>query len=103
MFFVYAKRDDLSIDPGVDSPPKISRSKEVHSLGIVHGDTPKFNIFITTDGPKFIDLEDSIINSPEGEKPPGFAALKGNEIKSLEAKLRDESGRGRPWTINDAQ
>ncbi|PVH98622.1 hypothetical protein DM02DRAFT_615653 [Periconia macrospinosa] len=87
--------------PTIDDIEACRRAlRQLHSQGIVHGDITKYNIVMTAEGPKFIDLEEAIISSSESDKAPGFAELKDKEIESLEAVLCDESGRGRPWTIN---
>jgi hypothetical protein len=73
--------------------------RRLHELDIIHGDITKYNIYITSEGPKFIDFEDSILGSDEKSKSFDLAKLKNDEIKSLEGKLLDESGEGRPWGL----
>ncbi|KAF4976656.1 hypothetical protein FZEAL_6718 [Fusarium zealandicum] len=64
--------------------------QQLHGLGIIHGDINKYNIFLTKDGAKFIDFEESGISSVDESK-------KAKEMQSLYERLLDESGTGRPW------
>ncbi|KAL2175529.1 uncharacterized protein P884DRAFT_286563 [Thermothelomyces heterothallicus CBS 202.75] len=67
--------------------------EKLHNL-VVHGDLCRYNIIITTNGPKFIDFEHS---TPITEAKNG---LVDDEKQSLIEKLVDESGAGRPWDMN---
>jgi serine/threonine protein kinase len=68
---------------------------ELHASGLLHGDLVKDNILITSEGPKFIDFEDS---TPQPcNDLERWNAMKEQELCSLEAALLDSSGRGRPW------
>ncbi|AEO60075.1 hypothetical protein MYCTH_95811 [Thermothelomyces thermophilus ATCC 42464] len=67
--------------------------EKLHNL-VVHGDLCRYNIIITTNGPKFIDFEHS---TPITEAENG---LVDDEKQSLAEKLVDESGAGRPWDMN---
>lgn len=73
--------------------------QELHDLDIIHGDINRHNVFVTDDGAKFIDFEDSCIG-PVGEAED-WKTRKADEMQSLPEKLSDESGRGRPWTSDD--
>ncbi|RKU49319.1 hypothetical protein DL546_009839 [Coniochaeta pulveracea] len=60
---------------------------------LIHGDPCKYNIFITPEGPKFIDFEDSILIGTERWN----TTLRDEEKQVLATKLADTSGAGRPW------
>ncbi|VUC33736.1 unnamed protein product [Clonostachys rosea] len=60
---------------------------------LVHGDLCKYNIFITDEGPNFIDLEDSVLVGTDAWSDE----LKQKERQGLASKLADTSGLGRPW------
>jgi len=70
--------------------------QQLHDLDIIHGDINKYNMFITDDGVKFIDFEDSHVG------PTAEDNLKAEEMRSLKDKLLDDSGKGRPWTTNES-
>ncbi|KAK4099823.1 hypothetical protein N658DRAFT_487403 [Parathielavia hyrcaniae] len=64
---------------------------ELHRV-LVHGDLCKYNIFMTSDGPRFIDFEVSTtVSEATGRR------LAEEELEGLAGKLADESGAGRPW------
>lgn len=68
----------------------------LHSYGIVHGDVNRFNIMITSDGPRFLDLEKAVFDTdglPSGE----FARLQQEEMDGLDQALRSREIWGRPW------
>ena len=71
--------------------------QQLHSYGVIHGDLNKFNIIITTDGPRFIDLEKSILDTDEKVSKDEFESLLQQELDGLEKALHDEEGWGRPW------
>jgi RIO-like serine/threonine protein kinase len=71
--------------------------QELHRLGIIHCDINKYNNFMTADRPKFIDFEDSILESGGKAKTSNLEKLEAKEIESLSSKLLDNSGKGRPW------
>ncbi|EQL02324.1 hypothetical protein G6O67_003425 [Ophiocordyceps sinensis] len=58
---------------------------------VLHGDLNKHNIIITSEGPKFIDLESSVLSGPDNVE------LRKQERQKLGTKLADTSGEGRPW------
>ncbi|KAB5535257.1 hypothetical protein GE09DRAFT_1227246 [Coniochaeta sp. 2T2.1] len=60
---------------------------------LIHGDLAKYNILITTDGPKFIDFEVSI---PVGTKW-WSVRLRDEERETLAVKPADTTGACRPW------
>lgn len=60
---------------------------------VIHGDLCKYNIFITPQGPKFIDLEHAILAGTDRWS----VVLRDEEKQVLAAKLADTSGAGRPW------
>lgn len=60
---------------------------------LIHGDLVKYNIIVTSHGPKFIDFESSVLVGTE----KWSSTARDKEKKNLEAKLVDESGAGRPW------
>ncbi|PGG98667.1 hypothetical protein AJ80_09504 [Polytolypa hystricis UAMH7299] len=70
--------------------------QQLHSLNIIHGDINRDNIFITSNGAKFIDFEESSIG-PIGSVE-GWDKRKAEEILGLVEKLKDNSGKGRPWS-----
>jgi RIO-like serine/threonine protein kinase len=59
--------------------------QELHGLGILHGNINKYNIFLTADGPKFIDFEESILDSDKKAKSFNLEKLKAEEIKASPA------------------
>jgi RIO-like serine/threonine protein kinase len=66
---------------------------QLHSYGVVHGDLNKFNIIITADGPRFFDLEKSILDTNEEISKDEFSRLQQEELDGLEKALHDEKGR----------
>jgi hypothetical protein len=75
---------------GVEDLPVVTEALgELHRV-LIHGDFCKYNIYITSDGPKFIDFE---FSTPIGE---ATASMAEDELKALPEKLADESGAGRP-------
>ncbi|QUC24017.1 uncharacterized protein UV8b_08258 [Ustilaginoidea virens] len=64
--------------------------QRLHSLNIVHGDVNRYNMLLTKDGPKFIDLEVAEIDSQDG-------ARMDKEMQGLEEQLMTESRIGCPW------
>lgn len=73
--------------------------RELHGLNIIHGDINRDNIFVTNEGVKFIDFEESCIGLIE--ETDRWNRMKLDEIRSLPEKLSDESGKGRPLTDNN--
>ncbi|KAM4066609.1 hypothetical protein HRG_012119 [Hirsutella rhossiliensis] len=69
--------------------------RQLHGFGIIHGDVNMYNIFITKDGAKFIDFEESCIGTADQEE--AWVRRANKEMQSLEEKLLDKSGEGRPW------
>lgn len=61
---------------------------------IVHGDLNQYNIIITDNGPKFIDLERSS-TKPDNENIE-WEEQAAKEMQSLRTALSDDSGKGRP-------
>ncbi|PGG96183.1 hypothetical protein AJ80_09864 [Polytolypa hystricis UAMH7299] len=70
--------------------------QQLHSLDIIHGDINRDNIFITSDGAKFIDFEESSIGRTGSVED--WEKRKAKEILGLAEKLKDTSGKGRPWS-----
>jgi hypothetical protein len=72
---------------------------QLHREGVIHGDINKYNIFITAEGLKFVDLEDAIlVDSIDDAK--GLES-KFEEMERLKPALGDsKSGLGRPWNLN---
>jgi hypothetical protein len=64
--------------------------RELHKLGIIHGDLNRDNIFITNKGVKFIDFEDSCVR--QAKDKDHWEQVKSEEERSLPEKLSDESG-----------
>lgn len=58
---------------------------------VLHGDLNKYNIIITLEGPKFIDLENSVLSGPLNVE------LRKQERQELSIRLADTSNEGRPW------
>jgi hypothetical protein len=69
--------------------------RELHAAGLIHGDLVKDNILITSQGPKFIDFEESFSQPPDDLED--WNAMKEQEFCSLEANLMDCSDMGQPW------
>jgi hypothetical protein len=69
---------------------------ELHSCGVVHGDINKYNIIITSDGPRFFDLEESVFDTEDSED--NLSSLQQRELDGLERALSDQDGLGRPWS-----
>jgi tRNA A-37 threonylcarbamoyl transferase component Bud32 len=65
--------------------------QQLHSCGAVHGDLNKFNIIITTDGVRFIDLGKSILDTDEGVSKDKFSRLQ-QELYGLEKALNNIDG-----------
>lgn len=74
--------------------------RELRGLDIIHGDLNKDNIFITNEGVKFIDFEDSCVGPVE--EIDHWNTLKLDEVRGLPEKLLDESGKGRPLTDDNS-
>ncbi|CAG9945385.1 unnamed protein product [Clonostachys rosea f. rosea IK726] len=65
--------------------------RQLHSF-LIHGDLCKYNILITQEGLRFIDLEDSVLIGNKAWSSEGAE----KEMQGLLSNLADESGRGRP-------
>lgn len=72
--------------------------QRLHTTGILHRDVNRHNIFITTEGPKFIDFEDSVLYSDI--EPEEWETLKAEELDQLRVKLLNDSDSGRPWATD---
>jgi hypothetical protein len=70
---------------------------ELHSYGVVHGDLNKFNIIVTVDGPRFFDLEKSVLVTDTQVSKDEFLRLQQEELDGLEKALHNEEGWGKPW------
>lgn len=70
---------------------------KLHTYGIIHGDLNKFNIMITEDGPRFFDLEKSILDTDGDVSKDDFSRRQQEELEGLSKALCDEEGWGRPW------
>jgi hypothetical protein len=70
----------------------IEALEKLHGF-LIHGDICKYNIIVSSEGPKFIDLEDSVLVDAE----KWSIELKDKERQSIARKLADDSGAGRPW------
>lgn len=69
--------------------------EKLHEFGVVHGDLNKYNIIMGTNGLRFIDLENAVLDTAvEGSE---FARLCVEELDGLKNKLSDEEGWGKPW------
>lgn len=60
--------------------------RELHKLGLVHGDVNRYNFLVTEEGVKILDFE----NSRENASPESMSM----ELENLRVELVDESGRG---------
>ncbi|KAI9703536.1 MAG: hypothetical protein M1820_005840 [Bogoriella megaspora] len=60
--------------------------QELHKLGIRHGDVNRYNFLTKEDGAMLLDFENSQENADEESMR--------EELRSLQADLSDESGRG---------
>jgi hypothetical protein len=67
----------------------------LHRFGVVHGDLNKYNIIMAADRPRLLDLENAVINADVGGDE--FTRLCAEELNSLEKKLNDKEGLGKPW------
>ncbi|KAL4816903.1 hypothetical protein BDW67DRAFT_161097 [Aspergillus spinulosporus] len=61
-------------------------ARRLHASGIIHGDLNRYNFLMTDSGAKVFDFEVSVA---EGDADPAAAE---EEMKTLESKLKDESG-----------
>ncbi|KAK5997161.1 hypothetical protein PT974_02514 [Cladobotryum mycophilum] len=77
-----------------DLPACQAALQKLHDLDVVHGDIVMDNIFITDDGVKFIDFEESCIG-PIGEEDE-WRQRKEDEMQSLIEQLSYEPGKRRP-------
>lgn len=80
----HADLEDLEVCRAAPDPLHIS---------LIHGDLCKYNVIITDKGPKFIDLEDSVLVGADSWSDE----LRQKEKQGLATKLSDTSGLGRPW------
>ena len=55
----------------------LSALQQLHGLGIVHGDINRYNILMTDEGPKFIDLEVSTVETSDDLKISELESLRG--------------------------
>lgn len=69
--------------------------RELHASGVVHGDLVKYNILITSGGPRFIDFENSSLR-PHIDLE-SWNTITQQELCNLEPSLLDSSGKGKPW------
>lgn len=70
----------------------------LHQQGVIHGDFRKYNCLITAAGPRLIDFEASIIR--DGHTKDEWDVLVRAEKQSVEERLADESGIGRPLGLS---
>jgi RIO1 family len=77
--------------------------RTIHTYGFIHGDLNRFNIIVTTDGPKFIDFEKSTLNTDNIIPDTEFVRLQQEELDKLEKALLDNEGWGRPWPETDSE
>lgn len=75
--------------------------RELHRLEIIHKDLNRDNIFITNEGVRFVDFEDSCVGQADLEDL--WESLKLDEEQNLPKNLLDESGKGRPLMLSDAE
>ncbi|KAF2254348.1 hypothetical protein BU26DRAFT_514278 [Trematosphaeria pertusa] len=81
--------------PSTDDADACQRGLErLHREGVIHRDINKYNILITAEGPKFIDLEHATVCLLEGND---CSNAKGKDIEDLMLALDDKSGLGQPW------
>lgn len=72
--------------------------QRLHSYGVTHGDLASYNIIVTAEGPKFIDLEYARLDidfQTEGEE---FSRLQLQECDELLRRLQGEEGSDRSWS-----
>lgn len=66
--------------------------RNLHRLGLLHGDVNRYNFLITEEGVKLLDFECALENaSPESMR---------KELEHVRAELTDESGRGGGFMFN---
>jgi hypothetical protein len=68
--------------------------QQLHSYGCVHGDLNRFNIMITSSGPRFVDFEKSILEGSVSKDD--FLRLQREELDSLQGYLNDQEDWGKP-------
>lgn len=90
---VYGRVADIS-----DLKDCYNALRDLH-VRIIHGDLCRHNIMITSEGPKFIDLEESLVLD-DTLRQDAWENLIDAELQSLPGKLTDESGTGRPWGVD---
>lgn len=69
--------------------------EKLHGYGVVHGDLNKYNMMITTEGLRFLDLESTIFDE-DGKTRSELSRLRKLEIDGLLGDLKDNRGYGRP-------
>lgn len=69
---------------------------QLHTYGVIHGDINRFNIIITANGPRFIDLEKAIFRKDEHFPDEEFVRRQQVELVALQAALNSEEDWGRP-------
>lgn len=91
--------EELEGDPaGPDDYEECKRSlQKFHSYGVLHGDLNRYNIIITTAGPRFIDLENATLDTDKSLSKQDFLRLQEEELEGLEKALCEPEGWGRPW------
>lgn len=77
--------------------------RRIHTYGFIHGDLNRFNIIVTTDGPKYIDFERSTLKPDDTISDNEFARLQREELDQLEKALVDNEGWGRPCPETDTE
>ncbi|PTU25018.1 hypothetical protein P175DRAFT_0498121 [Aspergillus ochraceoroseus IBT 24754] len=91
---IYVTVKDLDIIP--EESRTYGPGRNTGIIPARHGDINRDNIFITNDGVRFIDFEESCVNSAGSNE--GWDRTKSEEMQSLAENLSDSSGKGRPWT-----
>ncbi|RAL13241.1 uncharacterized protein BO97DRAFT_433945 [Aspergillus homomorphus CBS 101889] len=78
--------------PSIDDLEACTKTiRLLHTFGILHGDTNRYNFLMTEKGAQIFDFEGSVALEDKGSE----AALK--EVEGLEAHLLESSGRGQKW------
>ena len=69
--------------------------ERLHGFGVVHGDLNRYNIIMSTDGLRLIDLEKAVVDTEVcGDE---FSRLRIEELNGLQNALNGEEGWGKPW------
>ncbi|KAJ9634745.1 hypothetical protein H2204_006194 [Knufia peltigerae] len=75
--------------------------RELHGLGIIHGDPNKYNIIITKLGVRLIDFENACKAPVDNGGSKRWDAMKEEDMRKLELGLVNTSSNGQSWDDPD--